>query len=304
MQISCNADTRKRTSAFTLIELLVVIAIIAILAAILFPVFAQAKMAAKKSAGLSGTKQLALGATIYCADTDDVFPADRGGDPGNTYYGETYVNGAMDPNAPTNWVRGIQPYVKNFGIYGDSVAVDQDTTNGWGCFDPASVGGRATAFCGNKAFNAIALAKSVTAMPEPAGTIIISDKTQKQKVSQSVPSWNGFSDANCPNVIGKPATNRCPTGTDGPTSHLTFSGGGNFGYADGHAKFSIKSQIKYSNFGWTGLCQHFGARRPPNVPAAGSDATVTSLTGVPNPFLSGTGWTFDNWNVVCNGSAF
>ena len=57
--------------AFTLIELLVVIAIIAILAAILFPVFAQAKNAAKKTASLSNLKQIATAWTLYSADYDD-----------------------------------------------------------------------------------------------------------------------------------------------------------------------------------------------------------------------------------------
>lgn len=60
--------------AFTLIELLVVIAIIAILAAILFPVFAQAKEAAKKTATLSNYKQLGTSVNIYTADADDNFP--------------------------------------------------------------------------------------------------------------------------------------------------------------------------------------------------------------------------------------
>jgi prepilin-type N-terminal cleavage/methylation domain-containing protein len=59
--------------AFTLIELLVVIAIIAILAAILFPVFAQAKAAAKKTASLSNVKQLSLGHVMYAGDYDDTF---------------------------------------------------------------------------------------------------------------------------------------------------------------------------------------------------------------------------------------
>ena len=65
--------------AFTLIELLVVIAIIAILAAILFPVFAQAKAAAKKTAALSNTKQLVLGMIMYIGDYDDVFYRARPG---------------------------------------------------------------------------------------------------------------------------------------------------------------------------------------------------------------------------------
>ena len=57
--------------AFTLIELLVVIAIIAILAAILFPVFAQAKAAAKKTADLSNHKQIIAGIMLYAGDNDD-----------------------------------------------------------------------------------------------------------------------------------------------------------------------------------------------------------------------------------------
>ncbi|MFN3729330.1 MAG: type II secretion system protein [Fimbriimonadaceae bacterium] len=67
-------DQTKRKGGFTLIELLVVIAIIAILAAILFPVFNQAKEAAKKTACLSNARQIALGNRMYLADHDDVYP--------------------------------------------------------------------------------------------------------------------------------------------------------------------------------------------------------------------------------------
>jgi prepilin-type N-terminal cleavage/methylation domain-containing protein len=79
--------------AFTLIELLVVIAIIAILAAILFPVFAQAKLAAKKISGLSQAKQLGTGMHIYVADYDDVlFPYRLNGPIGNGCSGIQCVN--------------------------------------------------------------------------------------------------------------------------------------------------------------------------------------------------------------------
>lgn len=63
-----------KKNGFTLIELLVVIAIIAILAAILFPVFAQAKLAAKKTAALSNVKQNATAVLLYTTDSDDTFP--------------------------------------------------------------------------------------------------------------------------------------------------------------------------------------------------------------------------------------
>ena len=63
-----------RTKAFTLIELLVVIAIIAILAAILFPVFAQAREAAKKTQCISNTKQLGIANLMYMGDNSDMMP--------------------------------------------------------------------------------------------------------------------------------------------------------------------------------------------------------------------------------------
>jgi len=71
----------KLNRAFTLIELLVVIAIIAILAAILFPVFAQAKVAAKKTMVLSNCKQLGLANIMYATDSDDLLPPSLSGTP-------------------------------------------------------------------------------------------------------------------------------------------------------------------------------------------------------------------------------
>src|SRR5882724_10971003 len=98
--------TSKR--AFTLIELLVVIAIIAILAAILFPVFAQAKAAAKTTVALSSTKQIGLSQQMYLADNDDVYPLRR-----------TCVNTA--PTTVASWKQVTYPYSKNTGIYTDPV---------------------------------------------------------------------------------------------------------------------------------------------------------------------------------------
>ena len=87
----------KRNYAFTLIELLVVIAIIAILAAILFPVFAQAKVAAKKTQSLSNTKNIGTGIMIYSGDVEDSFPQGEYG------WGDTHVT----------WVAQVLPYIKS-----------------------------------------------------------------------------------------------------------------------------------------------------------------------------------------------
>ena len=86
---------------FTLIELLVVIAIIAILAAILFPVFAQAKVAAKSSADLSNVKQLALGTVMYSADNDDLFPSAYGRDCGGNWNIDSRMAEPADWSAAT-----------------------------------------------------------------------------------------------------------------------------------------------------------------------------------------------------------
>jgi len=81
--------------AFTLIELLVVIAIIAILAAILFPVFAQAKEAAKKTHCVSNTKQTALAALMYAGDWEDVLPRHDNNGSSAAVYGEV---GGLPPD--------------------------------------------------------------------------------------------------------------------------------------------------------------------------------------------------------------
>jgi prepilin-type N-terminal cleavage/methylation domain-containing protein len=102
-------SNRRRFGAFTLIELLVVIAIIAILAAILFPVFAQARNAAKKTATISNMKQLGLATVMYTGDNDSVFmPAVSGG----------ATSEASIPNAL--WGRLAFPYMKNLDIFRDA----------------------------------------------------------------------------------------------------------------------------------------------------------------------------------------
>ena len=107
--------------AFTLIELLVVIAIIAILAAILFPVFAQAKLQAKKTSSLSNIKQIALSEIMYQGDYDDNFVLST-----QDYANSGCTNGSVTsdcisglPTALLCWPVLLQPYIKSYSIYVD-----------------------------------------------------------------------------------------------------------------------------------------------------------------------------------------
>lgn len=93
-------------SGFTLIELLVVIAIIAILAAILFPVFAQAREKARQTSCLSNMKQIGIALMMYTQDYDETFCPPLSGIPDST-----------DPlNKCNTWDRLAQPYMKNVGV--------------------------------------------------------------------------------------------------------------------------------------------------------------------------------------------
>ena len=105
----------KAVRGFTLIELLVVIAIIAILAAILFPVFAKAREKARQTSCTSNLKQVDLGSLMYAQDYDERIPPAWGG----------YSIGA----APARWMGLILPYTKNIQIYQCPSATPQTEAN-------------------------------------------------------------------------------------------------------------------------------------------------------------------------------
>ncbi|MBM3457894.1 MAG: type II secretion system protein, partial [Armatimonadetes bacterium] len=95
---------RRSRAGFSLIELLVVIAIISILAAVLFPVFAQARELARASACASNVRQLSVGVQMYAQDHDETLPM--------------VTNYAAPVTAPDRiWTGTVQPYVKNTGVF-------------------------------------------------------------------------------------------------------------------------------------------------------------------------------------------
>jgi len=100
--------TRKVRHAFTLIELLVVIAIIAILAAILFPVFAQAREKARQATCASNLRQLGMGIMMYHQDYDEKYPYWNWGNSGQ---------GGAGSDMASLWHVAIFPYIKNVGVY-------------------------------------------------------------------------------------------------------------------------------------------------------------------------------------------
>ncbi len=196
-----------RRNGFTLIELLVVIAIIAILAAILFPVFARARENARRASCSSNLKQIALGVFQYTQDYDEKFPCYSGG-PGNA-----------------GWAEEVQPYLKSLQIYqcpSDSVAPTSD---------PATSGYTDYGFNLQLGWNVTtgsSGAKSLAILTSPSLTVMNFDYT-----SGTATSWSSgcasSANANTCDAAGK---------ADFPgTVAQRHLDGQNFSFADGHVKW-------------------------------------------------------------------
>lgn len=212
--------------AFTLIELLVVIAIIAILAAILFPVFAQAKEAAKKTTCLSNSKQIGTAMQLYMGDYDDTTPTILGARGGNKSY-------------ELDWYVQLFPYTKSFDMYfcpdrneftfynGDSCSDD----NGGGPFNKT---GKCPGYGYNWGFASF-FGSGLT-----GGRI----NTSQWKVDPGIPASSIDSVAQVFAFGDSGDSSRITVDTDyidqyydiRKKSDLRHAGHFNFGFVDGHAK--------------------------------------------------------------------
>lgn len=259
-----------RLRGFTLIELLVVIAIIAILAAILFPVFAQAREAARKTSCLSNTKQIGLAIMMYTQDYDEMYPSCSWDTPPLG----TADHDANDANYLTafNWMFKCYPYIKNKQIFAcpsdpntksgwSGYSLDGTCNDGWGIPIPISyapnleVIGYAGYNNPNGCFGDGSFIpdwnmapKSMAAIPSPASTYMFADYGRS-----SLESWwvNNLRAANYTRVFNTsaPGGGYSRDATEPWASRRQQAGvyrhqmGSNIGFADGHSKWRNGNQV-------------------------------------------------------------
>jgi prepilin-type N-terminal cleavage/methylation domain-containing protein/prepilin-type processing-associated H-X9-DG protein len=273
-----------KSRAFTLIELLVVIAIIAILAAILFPVFAQAKVAAKKTNDLSQNKQVGLATLMYTNDYDDtalVFPyagtwsTSCPGCGSNT----TFENGEMG----AWWTDRLMPYVKSKGIFADpsnTATLNHDK----GYWYPGSTSAQDNAnnistiasggtvpeiYRVTYAFNSFVShgddnpltpkAASMTGIPLPGDTVLLGPNNAWFSASSCENNGSGNTvDFDWDVSIGDWGYELWTDGAGSSAGSVQgelangYNGGANFAYVDGHAKYARLSIGPDAGFGSDG----------------------------------------------------
>lgn len=268
---------RLGSPGFTLIELLVVIAIIAILAAILFPVFQKVRENARRTSCASNIKQLTLGLTQYCQDSDESFP--------QWNWSQQYV-GVKGPNgdATTIWFNAIYPFVKSAAVYNCPDNVSTDLRNNWGYswFNWDATNSQIVAdgldqalkkqligYGGNEPlFSANPKLASIDA---PAETFIIADCATQLSGYDGYSNWQALKTAGNPQgdpqqqyrimrvaysngndssgVAFKPFSG--PFDPAWTTSESRHAPGNNIGYADGHTKYLRADQTTIHLYGVT-----------------------------------------------------
>ena len=211
----------RRAPAFTLIELLVVIAIIAILAAILFPVFARARENARRSSCLSNLKQIGLGTLQYLQDYDERYPM---------LHDDKNGNFSLDTNE-TAWAMIIQPYINNVQVY---QCPSESTTGSSSPFNSAYT---------DYSYNQALATQSAAALTATSLTVMLFEGP----TGNARANGNGGGGATTCKLAVLPGS----ATTGAAQRHLE---GSNFLLADGHAKWYIGESPTSSPSIWNNKC--------------------------------------------------
>ena len=233
---------RTKLRGFTLIELLVVIAIIAILAAILFPVFAKAREAARKSSCQNNVKQILTGVMQYVQDYDEMYPASHASPSGQN----------------VQWTQRIEPYMKNVQVF--RCPSDPNPPIRWAT-NPNTTGYPSpwpTSYAANyqlqAASNNAGIGLSLAAINAPANTVYLTDGGMQSAaaapwITPASPIKQGVWILQDPLATGGQASPGCPScattgNTDWGGPSIRHTETSNVGFADGHVK-SMKPDAWY-----------------------------------------------------------
>jgi prepilin-type N-terminal cleavage/methylation domain-containing protein/prepilin-type processing-associated H-X9-DG protein len=218
---------RSGPRGFTLIELLVVVAIIAILAAILFPVFAQARDKARQVGCLSKLRQIGLATQMYAQDFDET-PPPRNNPDVLFQFGEAKVY-----ERTPNFLGSILPYTRTRVLFYCPSAI-------WNLpYAPKAMTPTEMSDT-NLLGNGVVIGRPLAAIDEPAGVIYIQELNWRINNAQLRPA---------PVAHGKSYTAWHYTSPIGEGYSNLHQGGGNFVYVDGHVKFRRHEGLRSGDFG-------------------------------------------------------
>jgi prepilin-type N-terminal cleavage/methylation domain-containing protein/prepilin-type processing-associated H-X9-DG protein len=204
----------KPQPGFTLIELLVVIAIIAILAAILFPVFAQARAKARQASSLSNQKQIVLAVLMYAQDYDETLPPYLYAPPGVDIFAYS------DPEVTFTWPELILPYIKSWDLFrcpADGAANLNQYLSNWGfpANSPEKIINYARGTCSNYGYNYVYLSPfsgtSPNWWPNPVGLGAVQQPADTVLLTNSTTWWASGTPPNCTPIQGGWMSNDPPS---------------------------------------------------------------------------------------------
>jgi prepilin-type N-terminal cleavage/methylation domain-containing protein/prepilin-type processing-associated H-X9-DG protein len=238
--------TTSQNQAFTLIELLVVIAIIAILAAILFPVFAQAREKARQTTCLSNLKQIGTSVLMYVQDYDETWPISHPHDPAVNHHLFTLIWDTLptlttpSPATRSVWANAMEPYIKNWDIWACPSGIDRNLFSE----TETALGKLRFSYSYNGYLNSMSNAMP----PVPADTVAFSENAKGNRIRRYISAWPvpPLGDAR-PYRFDPYAGGAVALNFQIDTSWWVHGEGGNQVYLDGHAKFTRQGS-KTSSF--------------------------------------------------------